>query len=82
MSEDWKTAYPVGCRVALDVQAWAAWLGMQRALLHPPYTGTVVGYSTAVKQGLLVHLDGRKTRNGKPYPAACLRRLAEPEADA
>jgi hypothetical protein len=82
MSEDWKTAYPVGCRVELDVQAWAAWLGMRRALVHPPYTGTVVGYSDSARQEIRVHLDGRTSRHGKRCPVACLRRLAEPEAGA
>lgn len=84
MSEDWKAAYPVGCRVAVDIEAWEAILG-RPALLRQPYTGTVVGYSVAWPrhpEAVRVLLDGRKGDNGESYPLACVRRLVEPQEGA
>jgi len=82
MSEDWQAAYPVGCRVEVDVEAYQALLG-RKTRLRLPYTGTVLGYSWAYYGDLLrVYLDGRKGLAGEHYPAACVRRLAEPEEEA
>jgi hypothetical protein len=77
MGEDWRAAFPRGCRVALDVEAFTAWLREQRrgweTRLFPPHTGTVVGYSRQETPMLRIRLDGRK--HWTRYPVCCVRRL-------
>ena len=85
MSEDWKAAYPVGCRVQLDIEALKAYRKRERSnwstKIKPPYTGVVASYSRTYPETLNIVLDGRKSVP-QSYPVACLRRLAEPEESA
>jgi hypothetical protein len=76
MSEDWKAAFPRGCRVELDIKAWEDRLG-RKPRVRPPYTGTVVSHSGVYAETLLIRLDGRKNPAGREYLVACVRRLPE-----
>lgn len=84
MREDWRAAFPRGCRVRLDLAALEAWRQRWqrrwRVRIKPPYTGYVTGYARANDDPqLYVLLDGRSVYSITTYPASCVSRLTDAE---
>jgi hypothetical protein len=77
MSDNWRAAFPRGCRVEVDREALVAYRkSVDRSWptqLQAPYTGTVIGYSHYSERELYLLLDGRAC--GRRYPVRFVRRL-------
>jgi hypothetical protein len=74
-ADDWRAAFPRGCRVEVDLERLAE---VQRICFCPPYTGTVRAHARASdgRAGtgtVWVQLDGRKRT--RAYYVQHLRRL-------
>ena len=80
LDEDWWIRqFPVGCRVAIDMDALMGYRGRYRrgwgTRLPPPYTGAVLEHEPPYltrELHLRLHLDGRKHPSSRLIPASCV----------